>query len=164
MSEKGDQFGLNSIKSRFSRVGNKQNPLLFRISFSNKTNLKSHCLNTINVYVLLMQIQNKSMVLEVEGSSPHCHPQTQTPPSGIQGCHGREIKAQRTHTCSSVHCSRSDTCYFPLKPLARTCHMNPPNTGIRTFINLDCKFQPVLTRVRVGCMGHHNRGNLSTGQ
>ena len=69
--------------------------LLFKIAFSNKINLKSKWLNTINIYVRLIQIQNRSVLLEMEGFASHNFPGTQTAPSGIhglKGCHGRKIK------------------------------------------------------------------------
>lgn len=101
------------------------------MDFSNKINLKSQLFDTIDVYVLLMQIHNRSMVLEVEDSAPHSHTVIQTAPSGmhsLQDCHKRVIENIEDHTCSFMYCPGSDTLFFS-KPQARTGHINLPNTG-----------------------------------
>ena len=73
---------------------------MFKIAFSNKINLKSKWLNKINIYVRLIQIQNRSVLLEMEGFASHNYPGTQTAPSGIhglKGCHGRKIKTEDSY-------------------------------------------------------------------
>lgn len=128
MSSKYNQFDLNSFTSRFPRE-RKQDFSRNTIGFGNQINLKSQWLNTINVCVLLKQIQSRSMVWRWRVL---LHTVTQrsklAPQESMVSKFSMEekYKAQKIHTFSFMQ--RSNTCYSAIYPLAGTSHKNLPNT------------------------------------